>query len=153
MKNLQTLLDLSGTQVTDAGLKELAGVKNLQAACLSGSTKVKGSGLKELAGLKDLQRCCSAIPKLVPQRSGAWFAVHGERRPEVAEGNEMCRLILILVTTNIWTQSAGPGVEVSRSRMKRAPIQLRDWALSWDKPGAEEISGSGSGIGTAPART
>jgi hypothetical protein len=39
---------------TDAGLKELAGLKNLQTLDLSG-TKVTGEGLKELAALKNLQ--------------------------------------------------------------------------------------------------
>ena len=47
-------LDLRRTQVTDAGLKELAGLKSLQALDL-GDTKVTDAGLKELAGLKNLQ--------------------------------------------------------------------------------------------------
>ncbi|HKB40357.1 MAG TPA: hypothetical protein VKD72_28260, partial [Gemmataceae bacterium] len=42
------------TQVTDAGLKELAGLKNLQELDL-GHTQVTGVGLKELNELKDLQ--------------------------------------------------------------------------------------------------
>ncbi len=40
--------------MTDAGLKELAGLKNLQSLSL-GRTKVTDVGLKELAGLKSLQ--------------------------------------------------------------------------------------------------
>jgi hypothetical protein len=53
LKSLQSL-DLSGTQVTDAGLKELAGQKSLQWLNLY-RTKVSDAGLKELAGLKSLQ--------------------------------------------------------------------------------------------------
>ena len=45
-------LDLNGTQVTDAGLKELAWLKNLTALTLFG-TKVS-VGLKNLTGLKNL---------------------------------------------------------------------------------------------------
>jgi internalin A len=40
--------------VTDAGLKELAGLKSLQRLNLSG-TQVTDAGLKELAGLISLQ--------------------------------------------------------------------------------------------------
>ena len=40
-------LDLAGTQVTDAGLKELAGLKILHALYLGG-TRVTDAGLKEL---------------------------------------------------------------------------------------------------------
>ena len=40
--------------MTDAGLKELAGLKNLQSLDLL-YTKVTDAGLKELAGLKSLQ--------------------------------------------------------------------------------------------------
>ena len=47
-------LDLTGTTVTEAGLKELAGLKNLQALRLA-DTQVTNAGLKELAGLKNLQ--------------------------------------------------------------------------------------------------
>ncbi len=47
-------LDLRHTEVTDAGLKELAGLKSLQTLDLWGS-KVTDAGLKELAGLKSLQ--------------------------------------------------------------------------------------------------
>ncbi len=56
LAGLQSLqaLDLGYTQVTDAGLKELAGLQNLQALNLSG-TQVTGAGLKELARLKSLQ--------------------------------------------------------------------------------------------------
>ena len=52
LKSLHTL-GLSGTQVTDAGLKELAGLKSLHTLYLS-ETQVTGAGLKELAGLKSL---------------------------------------------------------------------------------------------------
>ena len=47
-------LDLSNTQVTDASLKELAGLKQLRTLNLS-NTQVTDAGLKELAGLKQLQ--------------------------------------------------------------------------------------------------
>jgi hypothetical protein len=40
-------LDLSGTRVTDAGLKELAGLKGLQTLHLGG-TRVTDAGLREL---------------------------------------------------------------------------------------------------------
>ena len=53
LKSLQALV-LYNTKVTDAGLKELAGLKNLQSLNL-GWTKVTDAGLKELAGLKSLQ--------------------------------------------------------------------------------------------------
>ena len=53
LKSLQ-VLNLAGTQVTDAGLKELADLKNLQILDLN-LTKVTDAGLKELAGLKSLQ--------------------------------------------------------------------------------------------------
>ncbi len=53
LKDLQTL-DLGRTQVTDAGLKELSGLKNLQTLDLSG-TQVTDAGLKELSGLKNLR--------------------------------------------------------------------------------------------------
>ncbi len=48
-----TELDLDRTKVTDAGLRELAGLKNLTKLYLQ-RTKVTGAGLKELAGLKNL---------------------------------------------------------------------------------------------------
>jgi hypothetical protein len=48
------LLDLHGTQVTDAGLKELAGCKNLATLNLTESRKITGTGLKELSGLNKL---------------------------------------------------------------------------------------------------
>ena len=48
-----TTLDLFGTQVTDAGLKELAGLMQLTTLYLS-ETQVTDAGLKELAGLKQL---------------------------------------------------------------------------------------------------
>jgi Leucine-rich repeat (LRR) protein len=47
-------LDLTGVKVTDAGLKELDGLTQLQALQL-GSTQVTDAGLKELAGLKQLR--------------------------------------------------------------------------------------------------
>src|SRR5205085_58971 len=53
LKQLQALY-LGGTQVTDAGLKELAGLKQLQSLDL-GETKITGAGLKQLAELKQLQ--------------------------------------------------------------------------------------------------
>jgi internalin A len=42
--------------ITDAGLKELAGLKNLQWLDLCLDTKITDAGLKELAGLKNLRR-------------------------------------------------------------------------------------------------
>jgi outer membrane lipoprotein-sorting protein len=48
-----TTLNLRGTRVTDAGLKELAGLKTLKKLDLP--TQVTDAGLKELAGLKSLQ--------------------------------------------------------------------------------------------------
>src|SRR5713226_1401568 len=48
-------LDLSGTQVTDAGLKDLAGLKSLQMLNLYYASRITDAGLKELAGLKNLQ--------------------------------------------------------------------------------------------------
>ena len=47
-------LSLRYTEVTDAGLKELAGLKSLQTLDLY-HTEVTDAGLKELAGLKSLQ--------------------------------------------------------------------------------------------------
>ncbi len=47
-------LCLNLTKVTDAGLKELAGLKSLRALYLAG-TQVREAGLKEVAGLKSLQ--------------------------------------------------------------------------------------------------
>ncbi len=55
LKSLQALY-LAGTQVTDAGLKELAGLKSLQILDLRG-TKVTDAGLKELAGLRACKVC------------------------------------------------------------------------------------------------
>jgi internalin A len=53
LKQLQ-MLHLSDTKVTDAGLKYLAGLKQLAELDLSG-TKVTDAGLKYLTGLKQLQ--------------------------------------------------------------------------------------------------
>src|SRR5207248_3054898 len=53
LKSLQTLY-LSGPRVTDVGLKELAGLNSLQTLDLSGAP-VTDAGLKGLAGLKSLQ--------------------------------------------------------------------------------------------------
>jgi Leucine-rich repeat (LRR) protein len=47
-------LDLGGTQVTDAGLKELKALQRLQTLVLT-NTRVTAAGLKELKGLKGLQ--------------------------------------------------------------------------------------------------
>ena len=47
-------VNFRGTQVTDAGLKELAGRKQLQRLDLF-NTQVTDAGLKELAGRKQLQ--------------------------------------------------------------------------------------------------
>ena len=47
-------LNLWDTGVTDAGLKDLAGLKSLQSLALGG-TPVTDAGLKELAGLTSLQ--------------------------------------------------------------------------------------------------
>jgi hypothetical protein len=56
LKDLKQLnfLDLSGTQVTDAGLKELKDLKQLHFLDLRG-TKVTDTGLKELKGLTQLR--------------------------------------------------------------------------------------------------
>ena len=54
LKSLQAMY-LAGTQVTDAGLKEVAGLKSLQTLDVR-RTKVTDAGLKDLAGLKSLQR-------------------------------------------------------------------------------------------------
>jgi internalin A len=57
LKDLNSLKKLSFDscpRVTDAGLKELAGLSNLQSLTLGG-TQVKGPGLRELKGLKQLR--------------------------------------------------------------------------------------------------
>jgi hypothetical protein len=48
-----TTLNLAATRVTDAGLKELVGVRSLSTLDLS-RLRVTAAGLKELAGLEDL---------------------------------------------------------------------------------------------------
>ena len=53
MKGLQ-VLSLGGAQVTDAGLKELAVLKGLQKLIIEG-TPVTDTGLKELVGLLELK--------------------------------------------------------------------------------------------------
>jgi uncharacterized protein (TIGR03067 family) len=53
LKNLQSL-NLDFTPVSDAGLRDLAGLQSLQHLSVMG-TKVSDAGLKELAGLKNLQ--------------------------------------------------------------------------------------------------
>lgn len=147
MKNLQTL-NLSGTQVTDAGLKELASLESLQALYLVG-TKVKGSGLEELAGLKDLQVLLT-IPELA--RNAVERGLPFMENVALKWQKEMKCAGCHLVTTNIWAQSE------ARSRgfkiQDEALDQLRDWAISWDKPGAENAAaledrdGSGSDLNT-----
>src|ERR1043166_1521195 len=52
LKSLHSLL-VDGTEVTDAGMKELAGLQNLRSLALGGN--VTDAGLQELAGLKNLQ--------------------------------------------------------------------------------------------------
>ncbi len=54
LRSLQALY-LAGTRVTDAGLKEVAGLESLRTLDVRG-TQVTDAGLKELAGLKSLQR-------------------------------------------------------------------------------------------------
>jgi internalin A len=61
-KNLQNL-DLRFTPVTDAGLKELAGLKRLQTLDLD-DTKVTDAGLKELAGLQSMRTLGLASTKV-----------------------------------------------------------------------------------------
>ena len=55
-------MNLGRTQVTDAGLKELAGLNSLRKLDLY-ATSVTGVGLKELAGLKSLQSLNLAAPR------------------------------------------------------------------------------------------
>jgi hypothetical protein len=68
-------LDLRNTEVTDAGLKELAPLKNLATLDLR-RTRVTDAGLKELAPLKNLtsvmlptsisEQAAAALQKLLP---------------------------------------------------------------------------------------
>ena len=62
LKNLITL-DLGYTQVTDVGLKELAGLKNLEFLGLD-ETQVTDEGLKELAALTDLNALTLAFTQV-----------------------------------------------------------------------------------------
>ena len=57
--------------MTDAGLKELAGLKSLQALNL-GDTQVTDAGLKELAGLKSLQLLDLDDTKVTEAGVAAW---------------------------------------------------------------------------------
>jgi hypothetical protein len=54
LKGLQAL-DLGGTNVTDAGLKQLAALKGLETLSLFGCEEVTDAGLKELVDLKGLK--------------------------------------------------------------------------------------------------
>jgi hypothetical protein len=56
-------LDLGGMQVTDAGLKELAGLKNLSFLDLR-STKVTDAGLEHLARLKNLSHLSLSVTQV-----------------------------------------------------------------------------------------
>jgi hypothetical protein len=49
-------LDLSGTKVTDAGMKPLTALKGLKELFLANNPKVTDKGLKELTALTGLQR-------------------------------------------------------------------------------------------------
>ena len=76
-------LDLSKTQVTDAGLEDLAGLKCLQWLNLS-DTNVTDAGLKELTGLKSLQTLWldgtnvtdRGLKKLAGLTSLQWLGLH-----------------------------------------------------------------------------
>ena len=57
-----TRLDLSGTKVTNAGLKHLAKAKDLTELDLA-DTQVTDAGLNELAGLKNLRRLSWTTPR------------------------------------------------------------------------------------------
>jgi RNA polymerase sigma factor (sigma-70 family) len=54
LENLQSLA-LGGTKVTDAGMKELAALKSLQTLILRDALQVTDVGVKELAGVKSLK--------------------------------------------------------------------------------------------------
>jgi len=62
MKNL-TCLDLSETGITDAGLKELVGLQKLTTLNVN-RTKISNAGLKTLAGLKNLVHLDVAFTKV-----------------------------------------------------------------------------------------
>jgi Leucine-rich repeat (LRR) protein len=55
LKNLRAL-DLLQTNVSDAGLEHLKGLKQLRELNLWNDPKIKGPGLKHLAGLDSLER-------------------------------------------------------------------------------------------------
>ncbi|HEV3080227.1 MAG TPA: hypothetical protein VGY66_10625 [Gemmataceae bacterium] len=74
LKNLQTL-ELAGTAVTDTGLKELAGLKSLQRLNLT-YTRVTDKGLKELAGHMPSRRSASNCRRRLARSS--------ERRSRIA---------------------------------------------------------------------
>ncbi len=57
-------LDLFEWNVTDTGLKELAGLKGLRELDLLECKQVTDAGLKELEGLKDLQELTLAGTKV-----------------------------------------------------------------------------------------
>ncbi len=67
LKQLQKLV-LSGTSVTDAGMQELAGLKQLQKLELL-NTEVTDAGLKELAGLKQLHMLDLSSTKVTERRT------------------------------------------------------------------------------------
>jgi len=58
LNTLQALAVVGGAQVTDAGLKQLTGLTKLQTLAFWSSTQMTDAGLKELSGLKGLQNLC-----------------------------------------------------------------------------------------------
>jgi internalin A len=54
LAGLKNLITVHHGQITDAGLKELAALQNLQRLNLA-ATQITDAGLKELAALKNLQ--------------------------------------------------------------------------------------------------
>ena len=73
-------ISLSGTKVTDAGLKELAAFRSLQALDL-GSTQVTDAGLRELTALQSLQALALGGTRITD--AGLWrnARLRGERFP------------------------------------------------------------------------